>query len=216
MSGRGQRLIKGIYSAAAARLYEPVVVKRAFPLFGGNVDAFLDEQGRRAVAAAQGKPILDLPVGTAYFTARVAAAHDGITVGVDIAAGMVVRAAERARDEAVHRLLPLQADVHDLPFRDASFAAVLCHNGLQVIPGLGSAVRELARVLEPGGMLLASVIHTPLGAPLPSRARRRLPTAIRPARDVVAELESAALEVVSFERNRLAYFLEAIKTTTET
>ncbi len=87
MPERAKKLIANIYSYTADKLYEPIVVKRAFPLFGGDLNDVVLEQGRRAVASAAGRPILDMPVGTAYFTVEMARAHPGLVVGVDIAAG---------------------------------------------------------------------------------------------------------------------------------
>jgi demethylmenaquinone methyltransferase / 2-methoxy-6-polyprenyl-1,4-benzoquinol methylase len=164
------------------------------------------------VAAAQGEPILDMPVGTAYFTVDIARAHDGIVVGADIAPGMVLRAAENARSAGAANLFAVGADAHALPFADASFGAVMCHNGLQVIPGLAPALSELARVVAPGGMLYVSVVHTPLGAALPRRAAKHLPTVFRSGHDVAEEIEAAGFTVTAFERNRLAYLLEAVRT----
>ncbi|HEX2051270.1 MAG TPA: hypothetical protein VHJ34_11665, partial [Actinomycetota bacterium] len=57
---RATRAVARIYSAAADRLYEPIVVRGAFPLFGGDLNAHVAEHGRRAVAAARGAPILDM------------------------------------------------------------------------------------------------------------------------------------------------------------
>lgn len=170
---RAKRLIGAIYSAAADRLYEPIVVRGAFPLLGGDLNELVLGQGRRAVAVAQGRPILDMPVGTAYFTVEMARLHDGVVVGADIARGMVDHAARAARGRGLDNLLSVQADAHVLPFGDASFGAILCTNGLQVIPGLEPTLAELARVLAPGGTLFASVVHLPLAARAPTMFKSR-------------------------------------------
>src|SRR5688500_16772445 len=132
---RIKRFIASGYSLAADRIYEPIVVNGAFKVFGGNLNDLAVEQGRRAVELADGGPILDMPVGTAYFTTKLARAHEGLVVGSDIAWGMVVRSMEAAREEATPNLRCVQADAHSLPFPDDTFPAVMCTNGLQVIPG---------------------------------------------------------------------------------
>lgn len=200
---RAQKMIAGVYSAAARRVYEPLVVHGGFRLLGGRLNELVTEQGRRAVSVAGGGPILDVPVGTAYFTRLVAARHAGAVVGVDIAEGMVRQAASVARREAVANLFAVQASVHALPFPDETFPAILCTNGLQVMPGLHGAVAELTRVLKPGGTLFVSVV----GVPLRSRS---LPTALA-TENVGAALEGAGLRVRRTARERLATLWEATR-----
>jgi len=207
---RAKRLIGGIYSFAADRLYEPLVVHGAFRVFGGPLNDLVAEQGRRAASGARGGPILDLPVGTGYFTVSMAGRHDGVVIGVDIAEGMVREAAEHARAEAPN-LVSVQADAHHLPFADASFRAIVCTNGLQVMPGLHRSLDELERVLAPGGRLYVSVLLAPIGAPFRRETREHLPTLVRPSRDLVAALATRGLHVTRHERVRFATLIEATK-----
>lgn len=206
-----KKTIASIYSRAAKTLYEPIVVKRAFPLFGGDLNDLVLEQGRRAVRAAKGRPILDMPVGTAYFTLSMARLHDGLVVGVDIAEGMVKKAKDVARNTRVDNLSAVQADAHNLPFKTGSFGSILCTNGLQVIPGLSESVAELVRVLAPGGRLYLSVVTLPLGAAIPARAAEHLPTLLKSRRDILKALTDERLDITSIERNRLALLVEATK-----
>lgn len=200
---RAKKVVAGIYSATAKRVYEPLVVHGSFRLLGGPLNELVVEQGRRAVEAARGTPILDVPVGTAYFTRRVAALHPGLVVGADIAAGMVRESADAARREGLPNLRLVQADAHMLPFPDGTFEAILCTNGLQVMPGLRRAVRELARVLAPTGTLFVSVVGVPLRS-------RRLPTAFATAK-VDDELAREGLRLVRKKTVRLATLYEATK-----
>jgi len=212
---RGREVIKRgigtLYSWSAERIYEPVIVKRAFPLLGGNLNDLALEQGRRAVERAGTRAILDMPVGTAFFTVSAAAAHDGLVVGADIAAGMVQRAKRAGAEAGVANLVAVQADAHRLPFADDTFGAILCTNGLQVIPGLEESVAELARVLAPGASLYASVISLPVAAALPSAVGRRLPTALKSRRELVEVLTGANLALRSVSSRRFATLIEALK-----
>ena len=173
-----KRLIGGIYSWAADKVYEPLVVNGAFRVFGGNLHEIVAEQGRAAVQVAKGRPILDLPVGTATFTMPIAREHAGLVVGVDIAAGMVQQATKAATVAGVTNLSGLQADAHRLPFRDATFGAIMCTNGLQVMPGLMQTLGELRRVIADDGMLYVSVVSMPVsrapGAPTMFMSRTQL------------------------------------------
>jgi len=212
---RGREVIKrgigNLYSWSADRIYEPLIVERAFPLLGGDLNQLALEQGRRAVAGAGTRPLLDMPVGTAFFTVTAAAAHDGLVVGVDIAAGMVQRAKRAGAKAGVDNLVAVRADAHHLPFADDTFGAILCTNGLQVIPGLEDAVAELARVLAPGASLYASVISMPLAAALPSSVGRKLPTALKSRRELVEVLTGANLALRSVSSRRFATLIEALK-----
>lgn len=79
----------------------------------------------------------------------------------------VTSSAERARlqgylDE-VHgrgRSTLRHEDLTQLSFRDASFDALLCLEVLEHVPNYGAAVRELARILRPGG---AAIFSAPFG-----------------------------------------------------
>ena len=48
----------------------------------------------------------------------------------------------------------VEGDIHNLPFRDGSFAAVLTSNALHHFPDPRQAMREIARVLRPGGVFV--------------------------------------------------------------
>lgn len=91
---------------------------------------------------------------------------------------------------------PVQLDLNDVPFRDASFSAVLCVTVLchRLIPDPAAVVAELARVTRPGGIVC-------LLEPGGRRLRRGHDRVTHSARrfsvaDMRALAESANLEVV--------------------
>lgn len=112
-----------------------------------------------ALAAPQsGDRVLDIACGTGV-VARLAAEHAGAAgrvLGLDLNAGMI----------AVARSIPpspgAPTEWHEgsalaLPFPDGSFDLVLCQQGLQFFPDRPAALREMHRVLRPGGRLALSV-----------------------------------------------------------
>lgn len=208
---RIKRFIGSAYSFSADRFYDRVVVNGGFKLFGGNLNDLAIEQGRRAVQVAEGGPILDMPVGTAYFTTKLARSHPGLVVGSDIAWGMVHRSMEVATEEATPNLKCVQADAHALPFPDDTFPAVMCTNGLQVIPGLTPTIAELARVTKPEGYLFVSVLTLPAPLPLREARRHKLPTVMLSGDDIAAVIERCGLEVRALRSERLATLIEAVK-----
>ena len=209
---RAKKAIAGIYSFTADKLYEPLVVKGAFPLLGGDLHAAVRDQGARAVAAADGAPVLDMPVGTGFFTVDVAARSPGLVIGADLAAGMVVETDKVARRRGLANLSGVQADAHRLPFANGSFGAVLCTNGLPVIPGLKPTLAELGRVLRPGGALLVSVVSMVfVGAGMSARANQRLPTMMKSRGALLSEIERTGFVLKDVRTQRFATLVEAEK-----
>jgi ubiquinone/menaquinone biosynthesis C-methylase UbiE len=199
------RAVERYFSFAAERFYDRVTVNRVFPLLGGNLNELVLRQQADAVAAARGGPILDMPVGTAYFTVEMARAHSGFVVGADIAEGMVIKAKEAVERAGVDNLEIVRADAHHLPFEDHAFTAIMCSNGLPVIPGLRPTLAELRRVLAPGGTLFVSAISLPVGAVLPVP----LPTGFMSSRQLVSAIERAGFGPVHRSRSRLATLIVA-------
>lgn len=108
----------------------------------------------RHVGLRPGQRVLDVACGTGI-VARVAApliGPHGLIVGVDLSAAMldVARAHAPGGGAAVEWR---QGDVAALPSDDASFDVVLCQQGLQFFPDKPGALREMHRVLRPGGRL---------------------------------------------------------------
>lgn len=94
-------------------------------------------------------PVLDLGCGDGRLTRIV---WKVLFVGVD-RDPLEVR---WARALGAHRALA-RADARALPFRDGSFASVFSNCALEHVDGLDAALAEVARVLRPGGTLLATI-----------------------------------------------------------
>jgi ubiquinone/menaquinone biosynthesis C-methylase UbiE len=102
-----------------------------------------------------GEQVLDVACGTGVVT-RLAAERvgDGDVVGVDLNAGMLDVARNVARDTAIEWH---EASAEALPLGDATFDVVLCQMGLQFFPDRPGALREMRRVLRPGGRVILNV-----------------------------------------------------------
>lgn len=101
-----------------------------------------------ALAAVKPARLLEVGPGTGAFAARCAEKLRCHIVAVDASADMV--AATRA--QGVEAVL---GDVQDLPFDDGAFDAALAAWMLYHVPDRDRALGELARVLHPGGRLIA-------------------------------------------------------------
>jgi ubiquinone/menaquinone biosynthesis C-methylase UbiE len=103
-----------------------------------------------ACGQAEGE-VLEIAVGTGL---NLPCYPGGVTLtGLDLSEGMLDIARDRAR--RLGRAVTLrQGSAHELPFPDESFDTVVCTFGLCAIPDHATAVREMARVLRPGGRLI--------------------------------------------------------------
>jgi SAM-dependent methyltransferase len=89
-------------------------------------------------------------------------------VGVDRSEAMIQGLGASPESRMDHASV---ADAHHLPFRDATFDKVLCTGVLMHLEDDLAAVRELVRVLRPGGLLLCSVNNLISPYSLPVRVR---------------------------------------------
>ncbi|KFU77375.1 Ubiquinone/menaquinone biosynthesis C-methylase UbiE [Amycolatopsis lurida] len=116
---------------------------------------FLDRKlfgDSRAWACGQATgEVLEVAVGTGLNLPLYPA---GVTLtGIDLSDGMLAIARGRA-ERLGHPVTLRRADAHGLPFDADSFDTVVCTLGLCAIPDDGKALREMARVLRPGGRLI--------------------------------------------------------------
>jgi ubiquinone/menaquinone biosynthesis C-methylase UbiE len=127
---------------------------------------FMDGSAALLAAAARlapGDRVLDLACGTGLVARRALpfVGEAGRVVGADINEGMVAAAHELVGDGIEWVAAPCDA----LPFADGTFDRVVCQQGFQFFPDLAAAMAESARVLRPGGRLLATIWATPGGSP---------------------------------------------------
>jgi demethylmenaquinone methyltransferase/2-methoxy-6-polyprenyl-1,4-benzoquinol methylase len=123
----------------------------------------------REARLERGDRVLDLACGTGDI-ALEAAARGAHVVGLDITLRMVEIArakATRARYDGVWPIPTfLVGDMMALPFPDATAHVVTTGYGLRNVPVLEHAIDEVARVLKPGGRLVALDFNRPGFSPL--------------------------------------------------
>lgn len=107
--------------------------------------------------------LLDVAAGTADLSIEAALAHPDIQVtGVDFVREMLVRGRQKIAGRNLARQVRLiQADAMTLPFREGSFDAAGIAFGIRNMPDRLRALREMRRVLVPGGRLFILEMNSP-------------------------------------------------------
>lgn len=109
-----------------------------------------------ALAPESGERILEIGPGTGYYSLDLAraVAPDGRLDIFDIQREFLDHVMERAREAQLGNVHPTEGDAQSLPFEDATFDACVLVTVLGEIPDQEAGLREIERVLRPGGRLI--------------------------------------------------------------
>jgi demethylmenaquinone methyltransferase/2-methoxy-6-polyprenyl-1,4-benzoquinol methylase len=122
----------------------------------------LDRRWRRItveLAVSPGDRVLDACCGTGDLAIAAQRRGAAKVVGLDFSEEMLERARRKAPE-----LEWVRGDALALPFGDGSFDAATVGFGVRNVDDLDAGIRELRRVLRPGGRLAILEITTPVGA----------------------------------------------------
>ena len=134
---------------------------------------------REALAPAPGQRILEVGPGTGYYALEVAgwvALGDGQLDVFDVQQEMLDHTLRRANERGLTNIVPTQGDARALPYADETFDGAYLVTVLGEIPDQEAALRELARVIKPGGRVVVGELfgdpHWVSPAKLRARAER--------------------------------------------
>lgn len=156
---------KAVVSLGSGAMFDNIAER--YDLLNRVISFGVDQRWRRKTVAALELPAngraLDLATGTADLAIRIARTHPGVqVVGLDPSTGMlevgrkkVARLAENDRIELV------VGDAQSLPFEDASFDGITIAFGIRNVPDRVAALREMARVVRPGGRVAVLELSEP-------------------------------------------------------
>lgn len=142
--------------------------------------------------------ILDLGSGTGLVTLQAAAAaQKGRATGVDHSEGMLVQARHKALADGLHnRTEFVKMDAEALAFPDATFDAAVSLYVLLHLPNPQAALKELHRVVRPGGRVVIGI-----GGRASLRSRAGRTQALRRAGEFIATTRGAVLTAPDFIRS---------------
>ena len=121
-------------------------------------NSFWERFGRRTVerlGLSPGARVLDVCCGSgaSAIPAAEAVGPGGSVLGVDLAAGLLELARGKAERRGLKNIDFRAGDMLDLGLPEAGFDAVVCVFGIFFVPDMQTAVRELWRLVRPGGRL---------------------------------------------------------------
>ena len=134
-----------------------------------------DVRWRRELASeipeAGNHPILDVATGTAdvALTMEEVCAGDRLIVGTDFTLPMLRVGSNKISDNRSQRIRLTAGDAYSLPFKENTFDAVTIAFGLRNLAHRVEGLREMARVLIPGGRVVIlefSPMNRPVLGPL--------------------------------------------------
>jgi ubiquinone/menaquinone biosynthesis C-methylase UbiE len=145
-------------SKEEARVQAAATYNAASDHYDQSALSFWDRFGRRTVERLPlepGKRVLDVCSGSGASALPLAerVGPTGNVIAVDLAERLLQLARKKAEHQGLSNIEFRVGDFQELGLADASFDAVVCVFGIFFVPDMNRAVRELWRMVRPGGQL---------------------------------------------------------------
>ena len=122
--------------------------------FSLGIDKGWRKKAIAEIGSVQPRTILDVATGTGDLAIAAAKLDPEKITGIDIAAQMLDVGRVKIKDAGLEKTITLQlADSENLPFADNSFDAITCAYGVRNFETLEKGLKEMCRVMRPGGKL---------------------------------------------------------------
>lgn len=160
----------------------------------------------------QGTSVLDVPSGGGVVLLGLRPENRLRYVAADISPVMLDRVRAEASRRGLDYVETQRADAGALPFQDGAFDVVVSYSGLHCVPDPAAAVKEMARVVRPGGTVRGSVVVRGAGF-LPDRfidlwVRLNILDVVTPVEEVLGWFADAGLAKVQTETSGAVLYFE--------
>ena len=131
---------------------------------------------RDALAPSSGERLLEVGPGTGYYTLPVAEwlGPDGVLEVLDVQREMLDHTMRAARERGLGNVIATEGDARMLPYEENRFDGAFLVATLGEVPDQDATLRELARVIKPGGRLVVGELFGDPHWVSPRTAARRL------------------------------------------
>jgi len=127
-----------------------------------NIDKGWRRKGVALVKADKPKVVLDVATGTADLAIALAKGTGADITGADISEGMLSVGREKIEKKGLTPKIVLElGDSENLPYADDTFDAITVAFGVRNFQNLHNGLKDMARVLKPGGQLVVLEFSQP-------------------------------------------------------
>lgn len=132
-----------------------------------GIDITWRKKAVKMLAADKPKLILDIATGTGDFAIEALALNPDKIIGVDISEGMLAEGRKKLKKRKLDDRIELQTgDSERLLFEDNKFDAVIVSFGVRNFENLEKGLRDMYRVLKPGGKTVIVEFSKPKKFPM--------------------------------------------------
>ena len=133
-----------------------------------NIDKGWRRKAIKQLAPYEPKTLLDIATGTGDFAILAAEMlRPDKLIGADISEGMMEIGRKKVREKGLHDIISFdKEDCLALSYPDATFDAVTAAFGIRNFADLDTGLREMCRILKPGGHLSIVELTSPVSFPM--------------------------------------------------
>ncbi len=132
----------------------------------GGIDILWRKKVRKLLAPHNPKKILDVATGTGDLAIELLNTNPDSIIGIDIATEMLDVGIEKIKRKGLENRIELQeGDAENINFEDNTFDAITVAFGVRNFENLNKGLKEMCRVLKPGGIVAVLEFSKPKSFP---------------------------------------------------